>query len=812
MLTPSLLALALALASCGGTDTPGTTATSVTTPGTTSTSTSTSTTGTTSPTTDPLVTVGPELPDCVAQSGTGTVVALSGVVLLPEGPVAGVVTFDRATGALLCAGSDCDTADATILCTEGVISPGLIDVHNHLQYNTLPPWQHGTRFTDRYDWQSDGRYWDYRTAYDEIEDSHACEIMKWAELREVVMGTTSAVGSAGLSCIGTLLRNLDEDAAYSGLAEVDISYSSGDVTDKDAGDAADTRADLDSGDLTCRIDHVAEGAGDSVAYELDHAWSIGWGGPGQVFVHATDASAAQLAALATEGTAIAWSPRSNLGLYGGTTPVELARLLGVEVILGPDWTPSGSPDPVRELQCADSWLRAAGTPWTDVELWERVTGAAARVLGVEGQLGALVPGARADVAVYAWSPTPYRAVIDAEPADVRLVLVDGEAQFGDADLVEATSSHPEWCERVDVCGQASRSLCLKVSDTGEHSVGYEALRSTLADALAEVAMPSSDAYAGALYPAIVCDLGDLAVCDATAPAAGDADGDGVGDGSDLCASVWDPEQADLDGDGAGDLCDPCPLMPGTSGCAHDPADIDDDGVPTSVDHCPFHHDPLDPDRDGDALGDACDPCPDHSAASGACPVEVPVLADEGHPEHPPIDTEVALSGVVVTGVDAGGGFFVQDPKVREYGGLWVYDRGAHAVLPGDVVDVEGLYQEYHGLVEVVASAVTVTGWAAVPEPLVVAACDVATGGSVDELYEAVLVRVEGVTVTDENPSDPDDWGEYEVDGCLWVDDVLSSAHDPHPAKGTAYTSLTGVLTYAFDERRLLPRDLGDVVE
>ena len=39
-----------------------------------------------------------------------------------------------------------------------------------------------------------------------------------------------------------------------------------------------------------------------------------------------------------------------------------------------------------------------------------------------------------------------------------------------------------------------------------------------------------------------------------APDLPDADGDGVGDTSDLCPTVPDPDQADTDGDGVGDRC------------------------------------------------------------------------------------------------------------------------------------------------------------------------------------------------------------------------------------------------------------------
>jgi hypothetical protein len=41
---------------------------------------------------------------------------------------------------------------------------------------------------------------------------------------------------------------------------------------------------------------------------------------------------------------------------------------------------------------------------------------------------------------------------------------------------------------------------------------------------------------------------------AAPPAPADTDGDGVGDVSDNCPSVYNPDQADRDGDGIGDLC------------------------------------------------------------------------------------------------------------------------------------------------------------------------------------------------------------------------------------------------------------------
>ena len=104
----------------------------------------------------------------------------------------------------------------------------------------------------------------------------------------------------------------------------------------------------------------------------------GYERPGQSFVHATDATIAQLAQMAESGTTMIWSPRSNLDLYAQTSPADIARRMGVPVALGPDWTWSGSVNPARELQCAHEYLGTRSEEVVDdTWLWQMVTSDAA---------------------------------------------------------------------------------------------------------------------------------------------------------------------------------------------------------------------------------------------------------------------------------------------------------------------------------------------------------------------------------------------------------------------------------------------------
>ena len=75
---------------------------------------------------------------------------------------------------------------------------------------------------------------------------------------------------------------------------------------------------------------------------------------------------------------------------------------------------------------------------------------------------------------------------------------------------------------------------------------------------------------------------------------GDIDADGVPNSSDDCLTVKNPSQSDIDHDGIGDACDP------------DQLDGDGDGVANSHDNCPGVANPTQADGDRDGVGDACD--------------------------------------------------------------------------------------------------------------------------------------------------------------------------------------------------------------
>ncbi len=141
--------------------------------------------------------------------------------------------------------------------------------------------------------------------------------------------------------------------------------------------------------------------------------------------------------MAATGTALVWSPRSNLELYGTTANIGAALDAGVEIALAPDWAITGSSNILDELKVAASWNRERlGGRLTDRQLVDMVTSTPARVAGVDDEVGAIRPGLHADLLVIDGDHNdPYRAVIEAGPTDVRLVLIEGVPLYGDPRLM-----------------------------------------------------------------------------------------------------------------------------------------------------------------------------------------------------------------------------------------------------------------------------------------------------------------------------------------------------------------------------------------
>jgi len=541
--------------------------------------------------------VGPAA--CVPVAGDPGLVRLRGTVFTGEALIPdGEVFISRSSQSILCVGVDCsthpDAAGATVLCTDGVITPGIIDPHNHVQYDHLPRWKHTQLFKDRYEWQVDNGYKAFKAPQVETDGKAGCEAMKHGELRLLVGGTTSVQGTKNPgACINILVRDIDSSASASGLPGAPIKDSIPKIANLSAADAKAIAENLAGGKIRAFVAHIAEGVNEAALAEWTALKDKGLAVAGTSLIHANGLDGAALAEAAAAGVDLIWSPQSNLDLYGQTALIPTAVNLGMNIAIGPDWTLSGSMTPIEELKCARQLSQKRyGGLLTDEQLVQMVTINAARSLGLDDLIGRLASGLLADVAVFAGDRSkPFDAVISSRPETVRLVFVAGQALYGDQDLMTQVGDGD--CEDYSACGVAKR-LCLVESGPGAVEKSDQKLanvQATLqgvldgAKANSTCAATAEGCYAYLLNPLHKCgaDADALVQCDpkgagTVEPSADDTDGDGKPNASDNCPTVFNVDQGDQDADAAGDACDPCPTQANSTACNKpSPADLDGDG-------------------------------------------------------------------------------------------------------------------------------------------------------------------------------------------------------------------------------------------
>ena len=147
--------------------------------------------------------------------------------------------------------------------------------------------------------------------------------------------------------------------------------------------------------------------------------------------------------------AIAWSPFSNLWLYGTTTDIAAARRQGVSISLGPDWGPSGTKNVQGEVKVAKLASQQMGLGLSDEDLVSMMTANPGDALSRcwKKTIGRLTPGAFADLTVFRprGNKRVWSQVVESREREIMLVVFNGVPRYGDAGLMVAaglTKSHP----------------------------------------------------------------------------------------------------------------------------------------------------------------------------------------------------------------------------------------------------------------------------------------------------------------------------------------------------------------------------------
>jgi cytosine/adenosine deaminase-related metal-dependent hydrolase len=350
-------------------------------------------------------------------------VTLEGAEVVHRGrATAGSLTFENGTVAA------CATPGFRVDLTDHAVFPGLLNAHDHLQLNNVPPLEGHAPFSNSYEWIA-------------AMESHRCtpvvraatsvpsEIRHWhGGLKNILAGTTTvAHHDPRVPAIDA--REFPVDVPRIGWCH-SLALAAGDL---DAGGhryGPPVRPSFDATpDSLPWVTHLAEGTDDVARGELTKLDALGCLASNAVLVHGVGLTSSDIDRVVESGASVVWCPASNLRMFARTVDVDRLDAAG-RVAIGTDSRLTGSRDLLDELRVAASQTRLSPQ-----KLVRMVTDRAAAILRL-GDRGRLSVGARADCVIIRNAGDPCESLLHTRRADIRAVVRSGVPVIADPDFAD----------------------------------------------------------------------------------------------------------------------------------------------------------------------------------------------------------------------------------------------------------------------------------------------------------------------------------------------------------------------------------------
>jgi cytosine/adenosine deaminase-related metal-dependent hydrolase len=308
--------------------------------------------------------------------------------------------------------------------------PGLINAHDHLQLNTLPPLESRRRYAHARQWICDV---DLRR---QTDTSFADLVARPRNDRLLIGGVKNLLSGVTTVAHHDPLYPFLLDARFPVRVVTHGGWSHSLYID---GEEKVRNSYLRTPPDCPWIIHAAEGTDNEAARELGRLHELGCLRHNTLIVHGIALDDEQRARLELATAGLVWCPSSNLLLFGRTVRVEELVERG-RAALGTDSRLSGSRDLLAELRVAHEYSLL-----NEAALESIVTHQSAALLRLHDR-GALRPGLLADLIVLpAGMP-----LWEASRADIRLVTIGGRPRYADATYARNLDSLALWAEvRVD---------------------------------------------------------------------------------------------------------------------------------------------------------------------------------------------------------------------------------------------------------------------------------------------------------------------------------------------------------------------------
>jgi cytosine/adenosine deaminase-related metal-dependent hydrolase len=301
--------------------------------------------------------------------------------------------------------------EVEIDCSNSFIYPGLINSHDHLEFNLFhrlgePP------YANAYEWGEDlHRRWKSEIA--EIETVPFRQRLWWGAWKNLISGVTRVVHHNPYYFHFRFAYPVDVVKRYTWAHSLRF--------DADLQGALSRRKPK-----TPFVIHLAEGRDDESSNEVAELHKLGGIDERTVAVHAVAINKQDIELFVRRRVSVIWCPSSNTYLFGRTTPVQ-ALAARVAVALGTDSSLSGGISLFDELRVAK-----ALSSFSSQQLFAMVTAVPRSIFNLPFDAGALQENGRADLFVIsAAGEDPYDGLIGCNPGDIRFLVSRGRVLLSD---------------------------------------------------------------------------------------------------------------------------------------------------------------------------------------------------------------------------------------------------------------------------------------------------------------------------------------------------------------------------------------------
>ncbi|MGV7929498.1 MAG: amidohydrolase family protein [Spirochaetota bacterium] len=313
----------------------------------------------------------------------------------------------------------------TLEIENGVLTPGLINAHDHLLGTYYPKVGNGP-YENWLPWDNDLKS---APVYQERQQIENRDLYLLGGYRNLVSAVTTVsdhiphfVNEPFLSMLP--MRALRDYALAHSITSFALAW----------GDGIEVEYQKAVKNDVPFITHIAEGFDAETVRDLKTLDSKGGLGEHSVLVHGIAFSEEDIRLIRKKGASVVWCGDSNVFMFNRTANVGKMLEEGVNLCIGTDSPMSGGLNLLFEMKFDREYFRKTyGRNLPDEQILRMVTLNPARAFRLK-KFGQIKPGFVADLAVFAnKGKTPYESVVSAELRDVMLVVIDGKPAYGNAE-------------------------------------------------------------------------------------------------------------------------------------------------------------------------------------------------------------------------------------------------------------------------------------------------------------------------------------------------------------------------------------------